>query len=136
MNYATQITEPSKKMLKHFTLARNMANQNDTKFRHGAVLVSGGIVVNASTNSKRFCSFGARFRSPTKGLATLHAELGAILNIPRELTNNSDIYVVRVNQQNEFRNSAPCGMCQAALKHVGVKRVYYSTDGVFEMVKL
>ena len=130
------IIEPSKKMLKHFNLARNMAYQNDTKFRHGAVLVSNGTVINASSNSKRFCSFGARFRQPTKGLATLHAELGAILNMPREATNNSDIYVVRVNQLNEFRNSAPCPMCQAALKFVGVKRVFYSTDNHFEMVKL
>lgn len=131
-----QIIEPSRKMLKHFELARNMANQNDTKFRHGAVLVSNGTVINASANSKRFCSFAARFRQPQKGLATLHAEMGAILNMPRDVTNNSDIYVVRVNQQNEYRNSAPCAMCQAALKFVGVKRVYYSTDDRFEMVKL
>jgi len=71
------------------------------------------------------------------GPGTHHAELGCILGIAREVTSGADVYVCRVNKQNEFRLSKPCRMCHDILKHVGVKRVYYTTDnGNVKMYKL
>jgi len=107
------------------------------KFRHGAVLVKHGVVLNASHNKDKPCSFGGRFRCRSKGQATLHAELGAILNMAKDSTEGADVYVVRVNYENEYRNSKPCSMCQEAMRFCGIKRVFYSTeDGYFEMMKL
>ena len=121
-----------------FAFAKRMADLSSYgKFRHGAVLVHHGVVLNASHNKDKPCSFGSRFRCKSKGQATLHAELGAILNMPRESTEGSDIYVVRINYDGEFRNSKPCPMCQQAMSFVGIKRVFYSTqEGHFEMMKL
>lgn len=122
-----------------FEFAKRMAllNEDFGKFRHGAVLVKHGAVINACHNKNRACSFGSRFRSRDKGQATIHAELGAILNIGRGSTENADMYVIRINQEGEFRNSKPCSMCQEAMKFVGIKRVFYSSnDGTFEMMKL
>ena len=128
--------EPSKKMLKRFELARNLAMQNPTKWHHAALLVSKGTVLNASMNTNRPCSFGTRFRNPEKGQATLHAELGAILNMSKQNTEGSDVYVVRINNDGEFRQSKPCQMCEEAMRFCGIRRVFYSVEDGYEMLRL
>lgn len=133
--FSVEVTNRTSKLI---ALAKRTAeDSNYGKFRHGAVLVKRGKVVNTSYNKNNTCSFGKRFRCPEKGRATLHAELGVILNIGKERTEGSDIYVVRVNSDGIFRNSKPCSMCEEAMRFVGVKRVYYSIDGYqFKMIKL
>jgi len=128
----------SKKVDRCFALARNIASDSPYgKIRHGALLVKGGSVINASFNKENYSSFGKRFRSPQRGHATVHAELGCILGLPRDVTSGTDLYVCRINRRGEFRFSKPCSMCHEALKHVGVKRVYYTTnDNTIEMYKL
>ncbi len=128
--------EPSKKMLKRFELAEALAINNDSKFRHFALLVAKGTIINTSHNSKRPCSFGTRFRNPDKGQATLHSELGAILNVSRQNTEGSDVYVVRVNANGERRSSKPCQMCVEAMRFCGIRRVYYSVEDGYEMLRL
>ena len=83
-----------------------------------------------------FNSFGARFRKKDYGRATLHAELGAILNVERSNTEGATIYVVRVNKKGEQRLSKPCHMCESAMRYCGIKRVIYSTNGGYEVMKL
>ena len=128
----------SKRQKRFFELAKNIAHGSSyDKLRHGAVLVRGGSVINAACNKDKFSSFGSRFRAPDTGPGTHHAELGCVLGISREVTSGADIYVCRVNKKNEFRLSKPCQMCHDILKHVGVKRVYYTTDsGSVKMYKL
>jgi len=121
-----------------FEFAKKMALMSEYgKFRHGAVLVKHGSIMSAGINKDKTCSFGSRFRPKEMGDATVHAELAAILNVPRSQTEGGDVYVVRVGQREDLRNSKPCLMCQAAVKFVGVKRVFYSAeDGNFEVLKL
>ncbi len=128
----------SKKAKRYFNLARNVAyNSQYGKIRHGAILIKGGSIINTCYNKDKFCSFGARFRDRHRGPATIHAELGCVLGIPRAVTTGADIYVCRVNKQGQFRNSKPCAMCHEVLKHVGIRRVYYTTgDNTVEMYKL
>ncbi len=128
----------SKKITRYFNLARNVAfNSVYGKIRHGAILVKGGSIINTCFNKDKFCSFGTRFRDPDRGPATIHAELGCILGLSRDVTSGADIYVCRINKKGEFRNSKPCAMCHSALKHVGIKRVYYTADdNTVKMYKL
>ena len=128
----------SKKMKRYFDLSRNIAyNSPYGKIRHGAILIKGGSVINASFNKDNYTSFGTRFRDPSRGHATVHAEIGCVLGLPRDVTSGADIYVCRINREGAFRNSKPCSMCHEALKHVGIKRVYYTTNNnTFEMYKL
>ena len=121
-----------------FQFAKSIASLSDYgKFHHGAVLTKHGAILNYSHNKDKPCSFGGRFRCKSLGQATLHAELGAILNMPRESTEDADIYVVRINSDGEYKNSKPCDMCQEAMRFCGVKRVFYSTEyGHFEVMKL
>ena len=129
----------SKRQKRYFELAGRISHQSDYGcFHHGAILVKGGSIINVSSNKSSFCSFSARFRSPNKGNATLHAEIGTILGVDRSNTQGADVYVVRVNNGGKFRMSKPCSMCESAMKYCGISRVYYSTsdENQFEMMKL
>lgn len=112
-----------------FKIARKSAlcsAQSD--YKHGAVLVKGGSVINTSCNKNRRVSFGTRFCTEHEGTATLHAELGAILGLDRSITEGASIYVCRVGKDGELRLSKPCSMCHQAMTFVGIKKVYWSVD--------
>ena len=129
----------SKGRQRFIDLAKRVAMQSYYwAFRHGAVLVNkGGSVINTSCNKKQTCSFGARFRNINYGIATLHAEIGCILNLDRTLTEGGSIYVVRINRDMKFKNSRPCEMCLAAMKFTGIKKVYFTNEhGEIERIKL
>jgi tRNA(Arg) A34 adenosine deaminase TadA len=124
---------------RYMELAKRLAEQSEYgKFKHGAVLVQGGSVLNCSYNKDNYNSFGSRFRTADMGRATLHAELGCILGMPRAKTTGATMYVARVNSLGKEKISKPCTMCQGVLKHVGVKRVIYTTndEGRHEVMKL
>ena len=120
----------SKKIKSYFDLAKRVAQQSEhDHFKHGAVLVKGGSVINTSCNKDKYRSFGNRFRdTKTCGHATHHAELGCILGLDKSATQGTTLYVARVNRQGDFRMSKPCDMCEEVLKFCGVKRVVYTTD--------
>lgn len=114
---------------RHFNIARKAAlcsEQSD--YKHGAVLIKGGSIINTSCNKNRLVSFGSRFCKDHDGVATLHAELGAILGIERNITEGATLYVARVGKDGGFRLSKPCSMCTAAMEFVGIKRAYWTID--------
>tara|TARA_B000000557_G_scaffold85451_1_gene68701 strand:- start:1903 stop:2337 length:435 start_codon:yes stop_codon:yes gene_type:complete len=97
-------------------------------YRHGALLVRGGSILNSAYNKNSHIGWANRFRAKSCGHATHHAELGAILGIDRAKSSGADVYVVRIGKNGELKLSQPCLMCQSVLAHMGVKRVYYSID--------
>ena len=105
--------------------ARAAEQSGHDVFRHGAVLIKGGSVLNIAANSNNHTSFGQRFRSEP-GRATHHAETACILGLDKTITQGSTVYVARVNRQGEWKKSKPCSMCHEVLKFVGVKRVVYT----------
>lgn len=116
---------------KFFGIAKKVAGQEcdiDRVYRHGAVLVKGSTMRNSCANQNKFKGWGNRFRRKNEGYATLHAELGCVLGVDRSLTTNATVYVVRIDAKDDFKLSRPCSMCQAVLKHVGVKKVIYSIN--------
>ena len=119
----------SKKIKSYFDLAKRVAQQSKhDHFKHGAVLVKGGAVINTSYNKDKYKSFGNRFRNTkTCGHATHHAELGCILGLDKSTTQGTTMYVARVNRQGDFRLSKPCDMCEEILRFCGVKKVVYTT---------
>ena len=105
----------SNKTRNYLNLAKRAAqqSQHDT-FKHGAVLVKGGSVLN-------------RFRNVRdRGHATHHAELGAIFGLDRSTTQGATLYVCRTNREGKFRMSKPCSMCEQVLRFCGIKRVVYT----------
>jgi len=109
-----------------FDLAVKTAKKSEfTCFKHGAVLVRGGKIINTAFNECVHSRLSDRFKTH-EGIGTRHAELSVILGIDRKVTTGADVYVVRINPSYNIKNSRPCEMCMGALKFVGVKRVFYS----------
>ena len=137
MEYEPQTKNLSKKERKYIELARRVSHQSDYTQRHGAVLVKGSNVVNVSCNKNKFSSFALKFRRRNKDYATVHAELGSVLNVERSNTEGATVYVVRTNNQDDLRLSKPCNMCEKAMRWVGIKKVIYSTsEDTFKEMRL
>lgn len=138
MEYHPKPIDISNKKQRYIDLASRVAEQTDFKeYRHGAVLVRGGVVLNTSCNKNKYKAWANRFRKIQKGHATVHAEIGAILGLDRSITEGATIYVVRVGRDKHLRNSKPCPMCEAAMQFVGIKRVIYSNSaGDLEEIRL
>ena len=117
------------KELRFVELGKKVAEASDFgDYRHGAVLVKGGSVINTSSNKNSYARWGNRFRKRDCGHATHHAELGCILGVDRSVTKGSTVYVVRIGRRGDLKLSKPCDMCREALQHVGVKKVVYTID--------
>jgi tRNA(Arg) A34 adenosine deaminase TadA len=119
----------SKKVQGYLTLAKRVAAQSEhDHFKHGAVLVRGGSVINTAHNKDQYKRFGNRFRNTRRcGHATHHAELGCVLGLDKSTTQGTTLYVVRTNRAGEFRLSKPCAMCEEILRFCGIKKVIYTT---------
>ena len=112
-------------------LAKKMATTSQYgNFRHGAVLVGGGnAILGIGVNNEKYCSIGAKHRHPNKGVSTYHAEIAAIVNLPRSATKGAVMYVARASKgSHEDRMSKPCPMCHAVMEERGIKAVYYTVD--------
>ena len=124
-----KIIELSGRTERFISFAKRMAHNCVAEdYKHGAVLVKGGKIINAAFNKNSHCSFGYRFRQEQPGYPTLHAELGAILGINRTVTTGATLYVCRIGRRGSYRLSKPCPMCYTALKHVGVRKVVWTID--------
>ena len=120
---------PSGRPARYFEAARKVAETSTCRdYRHGAVLVKGSKIISSCKNENRHVKFGRRFRRRDCGYATQHAELGCILGIDRTVTTGATLYVVRIGKAGDYRLSKPCDMCQQVIKHVGIKKVYYSIN--------
>jgi tRNA(Arg) A34 adenosine deaminase TadA len=128
----------SKKKQRYIELAARIAQQTEFKeYKHGAILVRAGAVINTSCNKNKYKAWANQFRKKQHGHATIHAEIGAILGLDRSLTEGSTIYVVRVGKCGDLKNSKPCPMCEAAMQYVGMKKVVYSSeDGKIETMRI
>jgi tRNA(Arg) A34 adenosine deaminase TadA len=128
----------SKKDLRYLEIAEKIAKKSIYgQFNHGAVLVKGGSIINTSFNKNKTSSFARKFRNVDRdGIATRHAELSCILNLNRSQTKGAVVYCVRIGRAGDLRISKPCSMCENALKFTGIKKIIYSTNDGFAILKL
>ena len=114
------------KEMRALRMAAKAAEQSghDT-FRHGAVLVKGGSILNIAANSDNHTSFGQRFRT-APGRATHHAETACILGLDKAITTGAVVYAARINKNGEWKMSKPCSMCHEVMRFVGIKKVVYT----------
>ena len=94
-------------------------------YRHGAILVRGPKILSTGINQGSFNSLAARFHLVPQH-ASLHAEIACILGIDRSILEKADLYVLRLNRSNQIGLSKPCDVCQKALRHVGIRRIFYT----------
>lgn len=129
-----------KKMME---LAREVAETSQFKHFHlGCVITYKKHIVSVGTNSDKTHPMQKAYnahRSFTKGPGaikhSLHAEMNALLSITYPVAQQIDwkyvkMYVYRIcNGKRHLRgNARPCAACMAAIKDMGIRHLYYTTD--------
>lgn len=113
-------------------MARKAAFQSDhPDHKHGAVLVKGGKILSVACNMVEFSKHAGLHRPYTDYTSgSLHAEIAALRSKSKDVTRGAIMYVVRIGGKGnaDLMLSAPCEMCQNAMRAAGIKRVIYSVD--------
>lgn len=106
---------------------------NDTsmfeKNRHAAAIYIGNKLVSIGVNQLKSHPLQAQFGINSDAIF-LHAEIDAIKNALKRVSlldlQKATLYVVRT-KNGIAKLSKPCGGCQRAIIHFGIKNVYWST---------
>ncbi len=112
---------------KYIELSRKMAEKSTYKFRVGCVIVRGSRIVGFGWNDG--VKTHARSPHPFK---SVHAEFDAVLSARGESVAGCDVYVCRIHADGSFAIAKPCKHCEAMLRKLGVRRVFFSTSAGWE----
>ena len=96
-------------------------------FRIGAVIFNSKRIISSGHNGLRTSS-----NIPDKHknfINSLHAEQAAILNVNWNKVKGCSILVMKISKtKGSLSNARPCTMCYKILKHVGIKKIYYTNE--------
>ena len=128
---------------KYFTKARQAANLSDYHKTHvGCVAVYHGQVIGLGYNTNKthpIQKYYNRYREPSDTmLPKLHAEINCLNQIKHIDINFSKVklYIYRIRNDQPFGLSRPCPSCMAAIKDLGIRDVYYTTNDGYAYEKL
>lgn len=102
-----------------------MLNSAHPKARIGAVIVYKNQVIGQGYNKQKTHPMAKNFSRH------IHAELDAVLNVPRKLRINlegASIYLYREDKEGRSALCKPCKFCCELLKQVGIKTIYYTEN--------
>jgi deoxycytidylate deaminase len=104
-------------------LAKKLSDKSAHKYRLGSVIVKGNKILGVGYNQTK------THTKADNEFHTLHAELKAIINAQTRNLYNTDIYVYRQLKDGSPALSYPCKNCINAIKSLGIKNIYYTTNG-------
>ena len=117
--------------MQYFHIAREVSLSSKMAKRMGACLVKGGKIISSGFNERKYSKL-ARFHDSK----TRHAEISALLGVPKDKSRGADVYVYREWKNGRIADSKPCPPCLVQLRLAGVDRVYHSILDGFEGMKL
>lgn len=95
--------------------------------RIGAVIFNNKRIISSGHNGLRTSS-----NIPDKHknyINSLHAEQAALLNVDWNKVKGCSILVMKISKtKGSLSNAKPCPMCYKILKHVGIKKIYYTNE--------
>lgn len=113
----------SKRDQRWLAVASRIAMESNERTKHGCIIVKSGAVQSKGVNTYR--NQPGIIEDITA--LSVHAEINAI-----KRGNNlrgAVLYIARVNNAGEPRQSRPCPECLNAAKAAGIKRVVYTVNG-------
>lgn len=114
--------------LKFFNLAKKVSKKSISKHQLGCVIVDKNKVITTGFND----TIRTHPKTPDP-YQTLHAEISAVLGVPKHKLKGCTAYVYRETKDGNPANSKPCETCEEVLRKMGIKRVYYTdSDGYKE----
>lgn len=119
-----------------FDCARSMARLSSHKItRVGAVITDGKTVVSTGYNSEQTHPIQMRynvhrnFKDINSGVShCLHAEIAAFVKVKRKSLRGMRIYVSRLTRLGYSGLARPCPACMAAIRHYGIRDIFYTTE--------
>lgn len=128
---------------KYFTKAKQVASVSDYhKIHVGCVAVYQGQIIGIGCNCNKTHptqKYYNKYREDSEELLPkLHAEINCINQLKHLNINFSKVklYIYRIGNDREFRMCRPCPSCMAAIKDLGIRNIYYTTDDGFVHEKL
>jgi deoxycytidylate deaminase len=123
---------------RYFQKARQVASISDYKKQHvGCVAVYQGQIIGIGCNcnkthptQKYYNKYRDIYSSNIEAMPKLHAEISCINSIRHLDINFSKVklYIYRIRNDQPFGMSRPCPSCMAAIKDIGIKNIYYTTN--------
>ena len=128
---------------RYFDKARQIADISDYSRIHiGCIAVYHGQIIGIGCNTNKTHpaqKFYNRYREPSDTmLPKLHAEISCINQIKHLDINFSKVklYIYRIRKDQPFGLARPCPSCMAAIKDLGIRDVYYTTNDGYAYEKL
>lgn len=128
---------------KYFQKAHQIATISDYKKTHvGCVAVYQGQVIGLGCNCNKTHPIQKkynRYRKPSDSmLPKLHAEISCLNQIKHLDINFSKVklYIYRIRKDQPFGMARPCPSCMAAIRDLGVKNIFYTTNDGYAHEKL
>ena len=128
---------------KYFDKARQVATiSNYNKFHIGCVAVYQGQIIGLGCNCNKthpVQKFYNRYRGQSESmLPKLHAEISCLNQIKNLNINFSKVklYIYRIRNDQPFGLARPCLSCMAAIKDLGIKDIYYTTNDGYSYERL
>lgn len=128
----------SKSDYRYFQKARQAAQISDFDKTHiGCIAVYQGAIIGIGCNvnkthpeQKFYNKYRSMNASKCEALPKLHAEINC-LNSIRYLNINFKkvkLYIYRIRKDQPFGMSRPCPSCMAAIRDLGIRDIYYTTN--------
>ena len=128
---------------KYFQKAHQIATISDYKKTHvGCVAVYQGQVIGLGCNCNKTHPIQKkynRYRKPSDSmLPKLHAETSCLNQIKHLDINFSKVklYIYRIRKDQPFGMARPCPSCMAAIRDLGIRNIYYTTNDGYAHEKL
>lgn len=128
---------------RYFDKARQVATISDfNKFHIGCVAVYRGQIIGVGFNCNKTHhkqKFYNKYRNPSKTmLPKLHAEISCINKIRGYGIDFSKVklYIYRIRKDQPHGLARPCPSCMAAIRDLGIKEIYYTTNDGYGYEKL
>jgi len=127
-----------------FEKAKKVASVSDFYKTHmGCVAVYQGQVIGLGCNCNKTHpsqQYYNQYREKSDSLlAKLHAEMSCLNSIKNQNINFSKVklYIYRIRKSQPFGLARPCPSCMAAIRDLGIRDIYYTTnDGyVYEKIE-
>ena len=117
--------------IKFFDTAKRLSKKSEHHKHHiGCVIVNKNTLVGFGFNKLK-----THPKSNHKYKST-HAELHAILGVPRDELRGSDMYLYRQHRDGQLATAKPCKYCEKLIKQSGIKRVFHTVEGGYDYYKV
>lgn len=123
--------------MRYFNKAKHVAMVSDyPKIHIGCIAVYQNHVISIGCNSNKthpIQKYYNKYREESCMLPKLHAEINCINQLKHCDVNfhKVKLYIYRIGNDRPYRMCRPCPSCMAAIRDMGIKDIYYTTNDGF-----